>query len=131
MQPTASANAAEAIKDPSDATTIIRGIMRKMTTTTTYGRNIFLYADAKGGDMTIYSTGRGADELYRYQHSATSGNYSGFWSNIYSYIMNMNTIIEQGTKLESEGATGFSELRCSSYHHYSGCYCPASPCYST
>ncbi len=110
MQPTASANAAEAIKDPSDATTIIRGIMRKMTTTTTYGRNIFLYADAKGGDMTIYSTGRGADELYRYQHSATSGNYSGFWSNIYSYIMNMNTIIEQGTKLESEGATGFSEV---------------------
>lgn len=115
MQPTSSANAAEAVKDPADATTIIRGIMRKMTTTSTYGRNMFLYADAKGGDMTVYSTGRGCDDLYRFQHSATSGTYSGFWSGLYSYIMNMNAVIEQAEALETAGATGFSEVKGQAY----------------
>ena len=115
VQPTSSANAKGSIQDPSDATTIIRGVMRKMTATTTYGRNMFLYADAKGGDMTIYSTGRGADELYRFQHSATSGTYSGFWSGIYSYIMNMNTVIEQSEILESQGETGFDEVKGQAY----------------
>ena len=83
MQPSSSANVDGAIEAPSDATAIIRGVMRKMTSPTTYGRNIFLYADAKGGDLTIYSVGRGADDLYRFQHSETSGTYSGFWSNLY------------------------------------------------
>lgn len=115
MQPTSSANAAEAIKNPSDASVIIRGVMRKMTATSTYGRNMFLYADAKGGDMTIYSTGRGCDDLYRYQHSATSGTYSGFWSGIYSYIMNMNTVIEQCEKNEAAGMTGFDNVKGQAY----------------
>ena len=51
MQPSSSANVEGAIEAPSDATAIIRGVMRKMTIPTTYGRNIFLYADAKGGGV--------------------------------------------------------------------------------
>ncbi|MBQ0143668.1 MAG: RagB/SusD family nutrient uptake outer membrane protein [Bacteroidales bacterium] len=115
MQPTSSANAEGSIQTAADATTIIRGVMRKMTTTTTYGRNIFLYGDAKGGDMTIYSPGRGADELYRFQHSATSGSYSGFWSGIYSYIMNMNSIIKEIDALEAAGKTGFDNVKGQAY----------------
>ncbi|MGN1215545.1 MAG: RagB/SusD family nutrient uptake outer membrane protein, partial [Candidatus Cryptobacteroides sp.] len=110
-----SANAEGSIQAPSDATAIIRGVMRKMTSTTTYGRNMFLYADAKGGDLTIYSVGRGADDLYRFQHSATSGTYSGFWTGIYSYIMNMNSIIAQIDKLEAEGKSGFDNVKGQAY----------------
>lgn len=115
MQPSSSANVDGAIEAPSDATAIIRGVMRKMTSPTTYGRNIFLYADAKGGDLTIYSVGRGADDLYRFQHSETSGTYSGFWSNLYSYIMNMNAVLAEIDKLEAAGKTGFDNVKGQAY----------------
>ena len=115
MQPSSSANVDGAIEAPSDATAIIRGVMRKMTSPTTYGRNIFLYADAKGGDLTIYSVGRGADDLYRFHHSETSGTYSGFWSNLYSYIMNMNAVLAEIDKLEAAGKTGFDNVKGQAY----------------
>ncbi|MGN0202732.1 MAG: RagB/SusD family nutrient uptake outer membrane protein [Candidatus Cryptobacteroides sp.] len=115
MQPSSSANAEGAISTPSDATALIRGVMRNMTATSTYGRNIFLYADAKGGDLTIYSVGRGADDLYRFQHSATTGTYSAFWSNLYSYIMNMNSAISEIEKLEAGGASGFDNVKGQAY----------------
>ena len=80
MQPTSAANASTAINSADDALTAINGVLSAMTSTTYYGRNMFLYADAKGGDLTIYSAGRGLDALYTFNHTPTSGSYSGFWT---------------------------------------------------
>lgn len=53
MQPTSSGNADEAIRTVTDAQVVLNGVMNAMTSYAYYGRNMFLYADAKGGDLTI------------------------------------------------------------------------------
>src|SRR5262245_43169159 len=83
VEPTNQVNANASIKTPADAQIMINGIMRAMSNSDYYGRNFILYGDAKGGDMTIPSSGRGNDGLYTFNHSATSGNYSSYWSQIY------------------------------------------------
>jgi hypothetical protein len=80
MEPTNASNSESAIATPSDAEVIINGIMRTMTYSSYYGRNFIMYGDAKGGDLTIAAQGRGLDAMYTFNHSATSGTYSGFWT---------------------------------------------------
>ena len=82
MQPTNSGNASGAIKTVEDAQVAINGLMSEMTSSTYYGRNFLLYGDVKGGDLTIYSAGRGLDGLYSFNHAPTYGNFSAFWSQI-------------------------------------------------
>ncbi|MCI1780217.1 MAG: RagB/SusD family nutrient uptake outer membrane protein [Bacteroidales bacterium] len=108
MQPSNSSNAANAMSTPEDAQVIINGIMRAMTSSDYYGRNFIMYGDAKGGDLTIYSSGRGLDALYSFNHTATSGSYSGFWETGYYCIMQINNLLENIDKLEKGGSTGFS-----------------------
>ena len=62
-QPTNSGNADEAIATQRDAEVAINGMMFKMSSSSYYGRNFLLYGDAKGGDLTIYTNGRGNDNL--------------------------------------------------------------------
>ncbi len=38
---------------------MINGLMRNMTNANYYGRNFVMYGDAKGGDLTVFSQGRG------------------------------------------------------------------------
>lgn len=107
MQPTNSGNAAGAIATPADAKISINGIMSSMTSSNYYGRNFIMYGDAKGGDLTIYSAGRGLDGLYSFNHTPTSGSYSGFWTTGYYCIMQINNLLENIEKLQENGATGF------------------------
>ena len=67
-QPTNSGNADEAIATQRDAEVAINGMMFKMSSSSYYGRNFLLYGDAKGGDLTIYTNGRGNDNLYTFNH---------------------------------------------------------------
>ncbi|MEG2849501.1 MAG: RagB/SusD family nutrient uptake outer membrane protein, partial [Bacteroidales bacterium] len=83
MEPTNSGNAETSIKTVKDAEVFINGLMRKMSSSSYYGRNFIMYGDAKGGDLAITSQGRGSDGLYTFNHSATSGSYSGFWSQMF------------------------------------------------
>jgi starch-binding outer membrane protein, SusD/RagB family len=108
MQPSDSGNAKSAIATPADAKVVINGIMSAMTSSNYYGRNFLMYGDAKGGDLTIYSAGRGLDNLYSFNHTATSGNYSGFWTTGYYCILQINNLLENISKLEATGSTGFS-----------------------
>lgn len=108
MQPSNSSGSGTAITTPADAKVVINGIMRAMTSSSYYGRNFMMYGDAKGGDLTIYSAGRGLDALYSFNHSATSNSYSGFWGTGYNCIMQINTLLENIAALEAGGATGFS-----------------------
>ena len=108
MQPSNSGNAETAIVTPADAKVVINGIMRSMSSSNYYGRNFIMYGDAKGGDLTIYSAGRGLDALYSFNHTPTSNSYSGFWETGYYCIMQLNNLLENIDRLESAGGTGFS-----------------------
>lgn len=108
MQPSNSGNAETAIATPADAKVVINGIMRSMSSSSYYGRNFTMYGDAKGGDLTIYSAGRGLDALYSFNHTPTSNSYSGFWGTGYYCIMQINNLLENVERLEGEGKNGFS-----------------------
>ena len=87
VKPTNAVPAATSIKTAADARIMINGMMRNMTNANYYGRNFILYGDVRGGDMTLYSQGRGLDALYTFNHTASANNFSGFWSAIYNNIL--------------------------------------------
>ncbi len=103
-KPTNSGESSSMIKTESDAQLALNGIMEKMLSSSYLGRNMFLYADAKGGDLTIESQGRGSDNLYTYGHSPENGTYSGFWTVGYNVIMQLNNLIANIERLQSEGS---------------------------
>lgn len=111
IQPTDSANADGAIATTHDAQVAINGIMRAMTADTYYGRDMMMYADAKGGDMTIISNGNGLSDFYTFDHSPVRGSYSSFWSHIYYCIMQVNNLLESINHLEAEGKNGFESYK--------------------
>jgi hypothetical protein len=111
VQPTNQVDASTSIKTPADAQIMINGITRSMTSSDYYGRNFMLYGDAKGGDMTIPSQGRGQDALYTFNHSATSGSYSGYWSQIYFTLLQVNNLLQGIEQLEAAGTTGFASYK--------------------
>ena len=111
VEPTNQVDASTSIKTPADAQIMINGIMRSMSNADYYGRNFILYGDAKGGDMTIPSQGRGNDALYTFNHSPTSGSYSGYWSQIYFSLLQVNNLLQNIGQLEAGGATGYASYK--------------------
>ncbi len=105
VKPTNSGDANTAIQTAADAKVMINGLMSKMTSSAYYGRNFMLYGDVKGGDLTIFSQGRGLDALYTFNHSKSSNNYSGFWNQIYHCILQANNIITNIDRLKAAGTT--------------------------
>ncbi|MGV3529924.1 MAG: RagB/SusD family nutrient uptake outer membrane protein [Flavisolibacter sp.] len=103
--PTNSGDAETAIQTAADAKVMINGLMSKMTSSSYYGRNFMLYGDVKGGDLTIFSQGRGLDALYTFNQSKSSNNYSSFWNQIYHTILQANNIITNIDRLQAEGST--------------------------
>lgn len=104
MQPTNSANAEGAVGTVADARISLNGVMSAMTSYSYYGRNMLLYGDTKGGDLTIYTNGRGSDALYRFDHEPNSNSYSGFWTRGYYCIMQVNSLLANIEALEHAGA---------------------------
>lgn len=102
VKPTNQADASTSIQTGADAQVFMNGIMRKMSSSSYYGRNFFMYADAKGGDFAISSQGRGLDGLYTFNHAPSSGSYSGFWEQIYHCILQVNTLLENIANLEKD-----------------------------
>lgn len=104
VPPTNQGDAATSIQTLADAKVMMSGLMRNMSSINYYGRNFILYGDAKGGDLAVYSMGRGLDALYSFNHSPTSGSYSGFWDQIYNGILQANNLIMNIEKLKADGA---------------------------
>ncbi len=102
--PTNQTNAETSIETAADAKVMMAGLMRNMTSSSYYGRDFIMYADAKGGDLTVYSRGRGLDGLYSFDHSPTVGSYSGFWNQIYFCIRQVNNLLENIEKLQVAGS---------------------------
>lgn len=110
MQPTLSKEAASSINNAQDAQVAVNGLMAAMTSYAYYGRNFIMYGDAKGGDLTIFQNGRGLDDLYTFNHSATTGSYSGFWTQGFYCILQANNILANIEKLKTAGVEGLDEL---------------------
>jgi len=113
VKPSNSAAAETSITTAADANVVINGLMRKMTSSDYYGRNFLIYGDAKGGDFAIRSQGRGLDALYVFNHSISSNNYGGFWSQIYHCILQANNLILNINKIEAagKGSTQLSDYK--------------------
>jgi hypothetical protein len=105
VTPTNAGDANESINTASDANRMIIGLMSNMISSDYYGRNFIMYGDAKGGDLTIFSQGRGLDGLYTFNHSPSTGSYSGFWEQIFHSVLQANNIIAGIEKLKSAGST--------------------------
>lgn len=103
VTPSDANDAESSVNTADDAEVMMTGIMRNMTSADYYGRNFIIYADAKSGDLTTVSMGRGLDNLYSFDHSPTTGAYGGFWQSIYNNILQVNNLIENIDKIEEEG----------------------------
>ncbi len=104
-KPTNAADSAEAIKSVDDAELFMKAISSKMLSTSYLGQQMHLYADAKGGDLTIQSAGRGYDALYSFNHTVSSGTYSSFWTQGFNIILQLNTLLTNIETLEAAGTT--------------------------
>ncbi len=102
VKPSNLANSETSITNAADAKVAINGLMRKMTSSSYYGRDFVIYGDAKGGDFAIRSQGRGLDYYYSFNHSATSGSGSGFWTQIFNNILQANNLIVNIERMEAE-----------------------------
>jgi len=98
-----SAPAETSITTANDAAVVMGGVMRKMASSDYYGRNFIMYGDAKGGDFAIRSQGRGLDGLYTFNHSASSGAYGGYWSQMYHCLLQVNNLLFNIKKIEDAG----------------------------
>ena len=103
VKPTNSGDAATAIQTAADAKVMINGLMRKMTSSSYYGRNFILYGDVKGGDLTIFSQGRGLDALYVFNQTKSSNSFSSYWEQIYHCLLQANNIITSVNRLKAAG----------------------------
>ncbi|MDR1199798.1 MAG: RagB/SusD family nutrient uptake outer membrane protein [Prevotellaceae bacterium] len=105
VKPSNQSDSRQSILTAGDAEVMLTGLMRAMTSSDYYGRNFVLYGEAKGGFLTVPSQGRGYDALYTFNHSAASNSYSGYWSQIYYCIVQVNILITNIEKLIAAGNT--------------------------
>ncbi|MCL2727433.1 MAG: RagB/SusD family nutrient uptake outer membrane protein [Bacteroidales bacterium] len=103
VKPTNQADAGSAIGTPADAQVMMNGLMRSMSSLVYYGRDMFLYADSKGGDLCVGGRGRGYDGLYVFNHSQTLNSGGDFWSQIYFCVTLANNLIINIQKMIEEG----------------------------
>ncbi len=103
VKPTDSTDSSVTIQTLADAKVMINGLTRKVAQSSLYGRNMLLYGDTKGGDLTIISQGRGLDALYVFNHSVNNNNYADFWTDGYNAIMQANNIIKSIDGLQAAG----------------------------
>jgi starch-binding outer membrane protein, SusD/RagB family len=113
VKPSDSAAAETSITNANDAKIVMNGLMRKMAAADYYGRNFVIYGDAKGGDFAVRSQGRGLDALYSFNHSVSSNNFGGYWSQMYHCILQANNLLLNIKKIEDAGGatTALSQIK--------------------
>ena len=113
VKPSNSAAAETSITNANDAKVVMNGLMRRLASSSYYGRDFILYGDAKGGDFAIYSQGRGYDGLYTFNHSVSVGNMGSYWTDMYDCILQSNNLLFNIAKIEAAGAgtTALSQIK--------------------
>jgi len=124
VKPTNQADSKTSIVTVTDAQVMMRGLMRNMTSGNYYGRNMFLYADAKGGDYCVGSRGRGYDNLFAFDHSPDLGAYGTFWNTIYNCLVQINNIITNIDAITEagNGSAAFNHVKAQALTARAICY---------
>lgn len=104
IKPTNYQDTEGSISNYADAEVAMNGLVRGLLSSSLYGRNLLVYADAKGGDFSVPSNGNGYDDLYGFSHSQISSSYSGFWSAGYSCMADINGLLKSVAVIEEGGA---------------------------
>lgn len=102
-QPTNAGDSAGAIQTVYDAEVMMNGINSKLRSSNYLGRNMIMYGDCKGGDLTILTAGRGLDYMYAFNHTFNSNSMSGFWTTGYNILLQLNNLIANIERIEKEG----------------------------
>jgi len=115
-KPTDSVLATESVTTVAEAQVALNGVYRRMTQSAYYGRQFLFYADMKGGDFYVPSSGRSDDALFSFNHEHDRNSYSGYWNGIYSIIMLSNSLlanIERGnvTTLTAADQTNLENIK--------------------
>lgn len=103
VPPTNSGESSTAVESVADAQVVLNGIMRGLTDITYYGRNFMVYAEAKGGEVTTRTLGRGLSDMYTFNSTPTSNNFESFWNDMYNRILQTNYLIESIENVTGEG----------------------------
>ncbi|MEO5790173.1 RagB/SusD family nutrient uptake outer membrane protein [Gelidibacter sp.] len=109
VPPTNAGDSSTAIGTVADAKVMLSGIMRRMTDLTYYGRNFMVYAEAKGGEVTTRTLGRGLSDMYTFNSTPTSNTFEEFWNGMYNRILQTNYLIESIDKVQGEG--NFNDIK--------------------
>lgn len=107
-KPTNQGDSDSAIQSLRDAEVAMNGIIRKMTSSSYYGRNFILYGDVKGGDLGITSQGRGYDALYTFNHNPRTNSYSGYWSQMYHCLVQVNNLL---ANIDRIGESSYDQIK--------------------
>lgn len=111
VEPGNSIDANTGFNSASDARNRINGLSRLIASSSYYGRNFELYGEVKGGDLTVYSQGRGLDQLYSFNQDAENNNFAGFWSQIYYCIAQTNDVLEKIDKVDAASKAQYANAQ--------------------
>ncbi|MDR2272198.1 MAG: RagB/SusD family nutrient uptake outer membrane protein [Sphingobacterium sp.] len=111
VEPGNSVDAGTALNGASDARNRINGLSRLIASSNYYGRNFELYGEVKGGDLTVYSQGRGLDQLYSFNQDAETNNFSGFWSQIYYCIAQTNDVLDKIDQVATDSKAQYANAQ--------------------
>ena len=93
LLPTQNIPAEQSMGNVQDAQNALNGVYRLLTSSASYGRDMLLYADLKGGDMGLVGTAIAGDALYFFSHTPNSNSLQGYWNQFYLIILQTNNII--------------------------------------
>lgn len=111
VEPGNSVDAGTALNGASDVRNRINGLSRLIASSNYYGRNFELYGEVKGGDLTVYSQGRGLDQLYSFNQDAETNNFSGFWSQIYYCIAQTNDVLDKIDQVATDSKAQYANAQ--------------------
>lgn len=105
LTPSDAVDADNAVTDAKSAQVALNGVYRYMSGYNYYGLLFLFYADMKGGDFFPPALGRGQDAYYTFTHESNTSTGEGMWTQIYSGLSQLNNLISNLEKLDTNGMT--------------------------
>lgn len=93
LTPTNSVVASASLTTVNEASVAMNGIYNRMTNLSYYGQRMTKYADMRGGDLYVPSSGRSDDAFFLFSHDQTRSNFGAMWDVMYKVIMLSNNVI--------------------------------------
>lgn len=94
LQPTDSVLASASMTTVKEAGVAMSGIYNRMTFSSYYGGRMTKYADMRGGDLYVPSSGRSDDSFFLFTTEESKNNYGAMWDVMYKVIMLSNNVLE-------------------------------------